>query len=329
MRRKILGGVVVLGGLLLCLSIWGFIAGYAEFMSLSEKTSGNDLDAPIGTYSSMLEKNPQNYAAHLERGIAFAKKKEFSAAIADYTNALEFNSNGKEVEIGILVMRGDAFARTGKGNEALADFDRAIALAPDLTEIYRRRALVRLVTGDFEGAKSDYEKVAATGPDDFNTRYGLAVTAYGLRNWREASTHFAFIRSQDLTNADSAIWLILARKRNGEPIDPVEFGSVNRTTWPGHVVAHLLGEVGPLDKFIDDASAQRDHNLRAYICTGTFATFSLVQIENRLESTAKDYKKYRPDEPYLDSIQEIFERCDAGSLEGRIGQSEIAYLRTH
>jgi len=223
--------------------------------------------------------------------------------------------------------RAEALLKLGKPKEALPDLDRAIELNPEFLRTRRSRGFARLTLGDMDAAKLDYDMVLAREPENPSAHYGLGVISYAKRDWQNASQHFTALRNQSPQSADAAVWSILARKRAGQTVSDSEFQAIDRTQWPGHVVAHLLGQVGPLDKFIEDASARNDPNLGPYICVGTFATFSLVQIEGRLEATTEDYKKIKPGHPYLDDIQEIYDKCADYALEGRVGQNEIAYLR--
>ncbi|MER5405002.1 tetratricopeptide repeat protein [Streptomyces sp. NPDC002769] len=67
------------------------------------------------------------------------------------------------------VVRGSALRHGGAYEEALAEYDRAIALDPGLARAYRGRALGRNGLGDYENGITDLDRAAALAPDDAET----------------------------------------------------------------------------------------------------------------------------------------------------------------
>ncbi|MFG2420044.1 tetratricopeptide repeat protein [Streptomyces sp. NPDC048448] len=67
------------------------------------------------------------------------------------------------------VVRGSALRHDGAYEEALAEYDRAIALDPGLARAYRGRALGRNGLGDHENGITDLDRAAALAPDDAET----------------------------------------------------------------------------------------------------------------------------------------------------------------
>lgn len=63
-------------------------------------------------------------------------------------------------------LRADALARDGAHERAMEDYDRALALDPDLVRARRGRAVTRAGTGDYEGALADLDRVLALEPDN-------------------------------------------------------------------------------------------------------------------------------------------------------------------
>src|SRR6185437_5644134 len=60
--------------------------------------------------------------------------------------------------------------KRGDFTAALADYDRAVALAPPFPELYFNRGTARLEVGDTAGALADFDYVLAMEPDDVETR---------------------------------------------------------------------------------------------------------------------------------------------------------------
>ncbi|MGW7422236.1 tetratricopeptide repeat protein [Streptomyces sp. NPDC054813] len=63
-------------------------------------------------------------------------------------------------------LRADALARDGAHERAMEDYDRALALDPDLVRAHRGRAVTRGGAGDYEGALADLDRVLALEPDN-------------------------------------------------------------------------------------------------------------------------------------------------------------------
>jgi tetratricopeptide (TPR) repeat protein len=95
-------------------------------------------------------------------GIANCSRRDFDAAIADYTRALEINPGNA----GAYANR--ALAKLEKGDipGALSDDTCALDLAPNSAAVHADRALARQIHGDFAEALLDYEKAIELNPDD-------------------------------------------------------------------------------------------------------------------------------------------------------------------
>jgi len=85
---------------------------------------------------------------------------DLTAALADYTRALELNPRNAAA----CSQRGEIEAFQGDEAGARADFTRALELDPGSTETYSRRGVLREIRGDFSNAVSDYEKVIELRP---------------------------------------------------------------------------------------------------------------------------------------------------------------------
>src|SRR5262249_21743508 len=90
-------------------------------------------------------------AAYFHRGNAWADRKQFELAIADYDAALGITPRSAEA----LNNRGSAWRASGDGNRALADFTRAIEINPRYILALRNRAAVWRSLGEPERAKVD------------------------------------------------------------------------------------------------------------------------------------------------------------------------------
>ena len=86
----------------------------------------------------------------------------------------------------LLMARGLRDQNAGNNDDALADFDAAVALDPALAEAYRRRGLVRFAIGDTEGALGDLGETLAREPRHFLALQDLSRVAEAQGNWKGA-----------------------------------------------------------------------------------------------------------------------------------------------
>jgi tetratricopeptide (TPR) repeat protein len=91
-------------------------------------------------------------AAYNERGLVWYEKKSLDRAIADFNQALKINPN----LVDALINRGNALRRKGDLDHAIADFDEAIRIDPNADAA--RQALARSSTGGFAPAANDDAK---------------------------------------------------------------------------------------------------------------------------------------------------------------------------
>ena len=66
--------------------------------------------------------NPEDFIAYNNRGLAYANKGEFNAAIQDYDKAIELNPQSADAYIN----RGNAYDEKGEFDTAIQDYNKAI-----------------------------------------------------------------------------------------------------------------------------------------------------------------------------------------------------------
>jgi tetratricopeptide (TPR) repeat protein len=93
---------------------------------------------------------------------------------------------GGSPAVTLLMMRGLREMQTGSQEEALADFDAAATLDPDLAVAYDRRAMARFQQGDIAGAIHDIEETLRHEPRDFSALQDLSRIAESQKNWAGA-----------------------------------------------------------------------------------------------------------------------------------------------
>jgi tetratricopeptide (TPR) repeat protein/predicted aspartyl protease len=93
--------------------------------------------------------------------------------------------------------RGATYASNHKLTEALADFDKAIALAPNESRYLYQRAEARFANGDRAGSLADLDRTISLSPDNADAR--LQRAQFRLSNGNEAGAR------EDVRAADSAL----------------------------------------------------------------------------------------------------------------------------
>jgi tetratricopeptide (TPR) repeat protein len=133
---------------------------------------GNCLEA-VREIDAALKINSRVADAHLNRGNALLRLKRFDEALASYDKAIALKG---EPDVALLNCRGSALRNLGRLDEALADLDQAIALRPDFVETFNNRANVLKDLERPEAALADYDRAIALKPDNadaFNNRGSL------------------------------------------------------------------------------------------------------------------------------------------------------------
>ena len=104
------------------------------------------------------------------RGAVYLAQRDFPRAIADFTRAIELAPK----EPRFLIARAEAYVRSGRRALGLADLDRALAIAPNFADARIHRAQMRLAGGDRAGAQADADAAAAALVGPVNERLALA-----------------------------------------------------------------------------------------------------------------------------------------------------------
>jgi tetratricopeptide (TPR) repeat protein len=278
------------------------------------------------SFTRAMELEPSNPEHLLLRAVAYSDDGKFAEALADYDTALK-QSNAQKTTALIHINRARIFIAQGKNEGGLTELAQALTAAPNDPEIFNYRAMLKFYMNDFPGAAADFTAALGIQPSYFEARHGLGITYYTQRDWAKAADHLGQARVLAKGSAANAMWAILARMRNGETINPADFADIDRQRWPGQTVAHLLGQKDLLDNLIETAAKDQNPLLAEFICVGTFASLSLIQIENRVAKVSEEYAGINAGASFLDDTYKIFEKCPPGVVEGLVGKKEIETIK--
>jgi tetratricopeptide (TPR) repeat protein len=104
------------------------------------------------------------------RGSALAARRDFAAALADLSKAIELSPNEPEY----YFERANAYWANGQADLALADFDHVILLKNDFLPVYLLRAELHLREKDKAAAMTDLNSLDRLAPPQADLRFSLA-----------------------------------------------------------------------------------------------------------------------------------------------------------
>lgn len=151
--------------------------------------------------------------AYCTRAQDYATISSIEPAMLDLDRALKANADLP----GVQYCRGVVLGRAGRLKEAAAAYGQAIVLDPAFAQAYQARGMLKLNTGDFEAALTDFG-------------------AYG--------------RARSARKAYAQLWTAIATRRMGREPDPAAKSEAQRTKdeqWPAPAVAMMYDLITPDD----------------------------------------------------------------------------------
>ncbi len=121
------------------------------------------LGPAIEDLSSALSLSPNDPAAYASRARVHLAKGDLDAAVTDFSAALQHQLE-KRAKARLFIGRGHTLMVKALYDQALADFDQAIALAPESASAYNHRGLVYRKMENLARAIEDYTKAITLNP---------------------------------------------------------------------------------------------------------------------------------------------------------------------
>ena len=172
---------------------------------------------------------------YTRRAAIYGALKDYDKALADNDKALALAPN----EWRTHNQRAIFHQRLKKYDDAIADLDVAYKAAPTQLDLLRRRAYLKVVAGRFRDAMADYDMLAETGAQHGAGILGRGVSLYLDGAWREAGDVFAGIMQKDPGDGLTAYWMGKALLRAGLPLDFAQFGTHDSKD-PSWIMAEVL-----------------------------------------------------------------------------------------
>lgn len=129
----------------------------------------------VVAFTRAIELNPEYYEAYTGRQIAYEYMGEGEKALADCNKKMELKKPDRHFP---YYNRGRLYLKVGKNNEAIADFNRALALKSDYYLSFGLRGEAYGNLGDYEKAIADYTQAIMLNPDPLPTYLARGI-AYG------------------------------------------------------------------------------------------------------------------------------------------------------
>jgi len=172
------------------------------FKKAGDLANEGKVDEAEAAYKEILAKNPSIPEVHLNLGLVYRRKKDWAAAEAEYKKALELRPNYSEANAGLLGVyqesgqadkvaalassaSGDAkvqfdlgvsYLNSGKYDDALAAFQKALAADPNNPETYYYIGTIYVGMNKIADARTNLEKYIAMNPKNAQN----VATAQGL-----------------------------------------------------------------------------------------------------------------------------------------------------
>ena len=129
------------------------------------------LDLAVQDFTKVIQFRPRDPEAFMERAEARLEQENYPAAIADCSEAL-----ARDPRIALAYkLRGIAIRQSGKPQQSLQDFNRALELAPDESNYFQRAATYQLL-GQHKLALADLDQVITLKPDASQAYYARALS---------------------------------------------------------------------------------------------------------------------------------------------------------
>src|SRR5262249_50854176 len=120
-----------------------------------------DYDRALADFDAATGINPDNVRARYNRAEAYEAKNDFSRAVEDYDALTRLQPSNAGI------WNGRCWARAVIGADldgALADCNESLRLKPDVANTIDSRALVNLKRGDLDAALADYDRALSIDP---------------------------------------------------------------------------------------------------------------------------------------------------------------------
>jgi len=186
------------------------------------------LDSMINILGRIIQADPKNYMAWLNRGVAWYQMGDPKKAIADIDKAIEINPKNadgyfKKAQIffalrdnkngfeyihqalklapnnwEMLIERGNAYYTSNNFSAALNDYTLSITQKPDYFKTYYARGLCYFTVGNLSAALNDLNQAIVLNPEYYETYNTRVIVLTKLKRYKEAYNDLNFLKNKGL-----------------------------------------------------------------------------------------------------------------------------------
>lgn len=170
----------------------------------------DDIDRGLEFFRESVKLDPKNnYSllglsdASTRKGNEFLEKEDFDKAKFYFEEAVKYDAKNSVAYAGLA----EVLTSTDQAEEAIMNYEKALNLNQNLTELYTPLGIAYFQKGEINKAKTYLSKAIATEADNPETQYFLASILYKETNYNDALTAVQKSLKNDPDNAD-AVYLL-------------------------------------------------------------------------------------------------------------------------
>jgi tetratricopeptide (TPR) repeat protein len=270
--------------------------GYLERGIVYRRTGR--LDKAIGDYDTTIHFNPNFARAYYDRAVAYGLKGDYHQAIRDETEAIRRGNPIDQPDF--YYNRGVSYESIGTLDKALADYNKAIHLAPNELKNYRGRASALEDMDQLDKARADYDQVVRLNPRDTNDYRFRGNAHFAKGNYKAAASDFekaAHLSPRDYDALVSLAWFQATCPedsfRNGKEALEKSLRACELSRWQSFwavdALAAAYAEIGDFDHAVK-------YETQAINMKGAFA-LTRKKMQERLE-LYRQHKPYRKESKF-------------------------------
>jgi tetratricopeptide (TPR) repeat protein len=126
-------------------------------------------------------------ATFLSNGNAKFEAKDYAGALADYTAAVQLNSDSAEA----YIKRAQCHSAMKKYDKAVSDYNKALKINPDTLQYMYMRGLAYLGAGNYKLAFTDFSAVVRKNPNHYEAYMQRGAACEGMENFKSASYDYS------------------------------------------------------------------------------------------------------------------------------------------
>jgi tetratricopeptide (TPR) repeat protein len=151
-----------------------------------------DINRAIADYTQAIQFDPNDVKAYYSRGIAYHDKKNYDMAIADYTQTIKLDPNSANA----YNDRGVVYNDMGDYNMAIADYTAALGIELDYGVLYNR-GIAYSNKKDYDRAIADYTQAIKLNPNYANAYHDRGFVYYNIKDYDRAIADYTQVIKLD------------------------------------------------------------------------------------------------------------------------------------